>query len=125
MLCLKDRVWKTDNIFHFKSYMRTLSEFRIDSVLLAVLPLSFHVPVFPKTHIFQSSGSQNTTQGVCWDHRMPNNKGKNLFIEWYSLNSKTTCSGYTLSSLAEAGTSLCHGFLKLFFAMFSVLSLQL
>lgn len=65
---MEDRTICSKVAFHFKNYIWALSEFRVTTMLLAVLPLSFHVHVFLTTYILQSSGSQNATHGVCWDH---------------------------------------------------------
>lgn len=115
LVCFNDTVWKAEHCskvaFHFKKYTWALSEFRIITVFLAVLPLSLHVCVFPTTYILQSFGSQNMRDGVCWDHyQQPakNAKGKNFFSEWYFQYSNTTFSDYPLPCLAEAGASLCQ-----------------
>lgn len=110
LCCFNDSVWKTGHFavaFHFKNYKWALSEFQVTPVLLAALPPSFRVCVFPTTYILQSSGSQNVTYGVCLDHyQQPAKNAKNFFTEWYFPYSNTIFADYPLPCLAEAGASL-------------------
>lgn len=64
---MEDKTLCSKVTFHFKNYLWVLSGFRISPVLLAVLPLSFHVCVFPTILTLQSSGTPNVTHSVRWD----------------------------------------------------------